>query len=770
MAQGLRSHRGGELLAETEGMESVGVEVAVEKVEDAIKHLTGTMAENAKTQGETIKDDVKEALLEAFTEMTIRTISEGGLLDGVGATGTQDIDSYMEVARSTMQGDHKSNKHFKRAMSRKIAMQRRVLGSEVNKEIDKYQDETPEREERKLAALEDMAKGGSGGSGSLTKTILGVLLGAAPGLFALYHKLTGDGTNLNQTYSLGKAALDGAKLGYKMVSKPVKGTIGFAKNIAKGAWNGVRGKGFSTGADIMDDIVIDTMGGGAKAGDTAKHWVKSSIMWIINKCKKFLPAKWLVALEQGLPKLIGPIQKKLAKVLTDPKVMKATNLTKNIPFLNIGFAIWDVISGYRNAAEYLKLEENQVTVGMKVATGLANGLLSIFAAVISTCVTTGTGGLALGASMIINIIMGMIPPGWLARFIYDTVSVGGSLDEEANKQAHKQKNKQEQLDKGKEENPVYASSKEKSEMNKDLSEARKINDKQRQDRNTGVNQNNSAFSRMKEFFGNAFSSSGSSSTSFSPQLADLSIIGGYPVQGGRVSSPYGMRTDPFTGQGTKMHDGIDFAVPVMTPVYASCDGVVELAGVSGKAGLRLVIKGDNGYYFKYFHLSEIIDKFNKVGARVRFGEHIAYSGGAADGGANAGSSTGPHLHYEIRQGQPMGPSIDPQKYHKTPVEDEPKQNVAQNEQQAKNISSINRTNINKSNMNTNGYGVGDASGISKEAEAALIALPGLLAKLIEVTSANKPKEDKGSTDKPVDFDGLLNSMRSVSSVGNPGIG
>jgi len=110
-----------------------------------------------------------------------------------------------------------------------------------------------------------------------------------------------------------------------------------------------------------------------------------------------------------------------------------------------------------------------------------------------------------------------------------------------------------------------------------------------------------------------------------------------PVDGARISSGFGMRFHPVLGY-TRMHKGIDFAVPVGTPVMAAGTGVVKIAGRSSGYGNYMRVDMGNGYGFAYGHLSRFAPGIHP-GSRVHQGEIVAYSG-------NTGLSTGPHLHYE----------------------------------------------------------------------------------------------------------------------------
>ena len=112
-----------------------------------------------------------------------------------------------------------------------------------------------------------------------------------------------------------------------------------------------------------------------------------------------------------------------------------------------------------------------------------------------------------------------------------------------------------------------------------------------------------------------------------------------PVDGARISSGFGMRFHPVLGY-SRMHKGIDFAVPIGTPVMAAGSGTVQIEGRVRGYGNFMMVNHGNGYSTAYGHLSRFAAGIHK-GSRVRQGQVIAYSG-------NTGMTTGPHLHYEIR--------------------------------------------------------------------------------------------------------------------------
>ncbi|HEY8948076.1 MAG TPA: M23 family metallopeptidase [Rhizomicrobium sp.] len=122
-----------------------------------------------------------------------------------------------------------------------------------------------------------------------------------------------------------------------------------------------------------------------------------------------------------------------------------------------------------------------------------------------------------------------------------------------------------------------------------------------------------------------------------------------PVDGARITSGFGMRFHPVLGY-SRMHKGIDFGVPVGTPVMAAGSGTVVTEGWGNGYGNFLKIDHGNGYATGYGHLSRFAPGLHK-GSHVRQGQIVAYSG-------NTGLTTGPHLHYEIFVG---GTQVNPTK-------------------------------------------------------------------------------------------------------------
>lgn len=142
-----------------------------------------------------------------------------------------------------------------------------------------------------------------------------------------------------------------------------------------------------------------------------------------------------------------------------------------------------------------------------------------------------------------------------------------------------------------------------------------------------------------------------------------------PVQGGRISSGYGMRNHPTikdkNGKPMRLlHDGVDIAVPIGTSVFAAAEGTVEFTGWNGGYGRYIRINhgkdaAGNTIQSFYGHLNTI--KTN-VNARVTKGQVIALSGNTAGTDKNGVKmTTGPHLHFGMHKNQK---SINPNEYIK----------------------------------------------------------------------------------------------------------
>ncbi|GBU29212.1 peptidase M23 [Treponema sp. R8-4-B8] len=119
----------------------------------------------------------------------------------------------------------------------------------------------------------------------------------------------------------------------------------------------------------------------------------------------------------------------------------------------------------------------------------------------------------------------------------------------------------------------------------------------------------------------------------------------FPLRQYRVTSRYGIREDPITGR-MSMHQGIDFAAPEGTEVFAAADGVVTAAGFDPVYGNYIIISHSNNWKSLYGHLQSIETVLR---TDVKSGNLIGRVG-------STGQSTGPHLHFELRQD---GKAFDP---------------------------------------------------------------------------------------------------------------
>lgn len=132
----------------------------------------------------------------------------------------------------------------------------------------------------------------------------------------------------------------------------------------------------------------------------------------------------------------------------------------------------------------------------------------------------------------------------------------------------------------------------------------------------------------------------------SPSSSAKAIPALYPVKGNfRISSNYGYRRDPFTGQ-RRFHHGIDIPLRNGTHIYATADGKVSETGYNNSLGNYIKIIHNDNYKSIYAHLSRIDAR---RGQQVQLGQRIGASG-------NTGRSTGPHLHYQVNHN---GRSVDP---------------------------------------------------------------------------------------------------------------
>jgi murein DD-endopeptidase MepM/ murein hydrolase activator NlpD len=132
----------------------------------------------------------------------------------------------------------------------------------------------------------------------------------------------------------------------------------------------------------------------------------------------------------------------------------------------------------------------------------------------------------------------------------------------------------------------------------------------------------------------------------SDQLRLASIPAGLPVDG-YFTDGFGIRRNPFGDGNREFHEGIDIAVDFGTPVSATADGLVIWAAPHSGYGNLVALYHSNGITTRYAHLSKITVE---AGQRVKRGELIGHAG-------STGRSTGPHVHYEVRENdQPVDPT------------------------------------------------------------------------------------------------------------------
>lgn len=117
-----------------------------------------------------------------------------------------------------------------------------------------------------------------------------------------------------------------------------------------------------------------------------------------------------------------------------------------------------------------------------------------------------------------------------------------------------------------------------------------------------------------------------------------SMPSGMPLAFTRLTSQFGNRVHPMSGR-YQSHAGIDLAAPKGSPVMATADGIVNAAGWAGGYGLLIQIDHGGAVETRYGHLSQLAVA---SGQSVKRGQIIGFVG-------STGRSTGPHLHYEVRQ-------------------------------------------------------------------------------------------------------------------------
>lgn len=137
----------------------------------------------------------------------------------------------------------------------------------------------------------------------------------------------------------------------------------------------------------------------------------------------------------------------------------------------------------------------------------------------------------------------------------------------------------------------------------------------------------------------------------------LQILFVFPLKQGTLSSSYGIRISPITGQ-PHFHPGIDLAAPLGSAVYAARDGKVIESGTDPILGSYLIIQHSGNYQTVYGHLNSKLVQLNQS----------VFSGMMVGTVGMTGATTGPHLHFEVRQ---KGRSLDPERLLPKRIESKP---------------------------------------------------------------------------------------------------
>lgn len=123
-----------------------------------------------------------------------------------------------------------------------------------------------------------------------------------------------------------------------------------------------------------------------------------------------------------------------------------------------------------------------------------------------------------------------------------------------------------------------------------------------------------------------------------------------PIRGARLSSAFGMRAHPIHGN-VRMHNGVDFAAEEGAAIYATQSGRISFIGRRSGFGLMIEVEHAQDIQTIYAHLSAVNETLD-IGQRIAAGEEIGSVG-------STGTSTAPHLHYELRvEGRPVPPLTD----------------------------------------------------------------------------------------------------------------
>ncbi len=125
----------------------------------------------------------------------------------------------------------------------------------------------------------------------------------------------------------------------------------------------------------------------------------------------------------------------------------------------------------------------------------------------------------------------------------------------------------------------------------------------------------------------------------SPREIERLASWNHPLPTGRVSSSYGARVHPITGE-ERFHHGLDLAAPEGTPIHPVAPGRVVFSGSRGGYGNLVEVEHPDGWTTRYAHAEELL---------VAEGDWVTPERPLATVG-QTGAATGPHLHFEARRG------------------------------------------------------------------------------------------------------------------------
>ncbi len=146
--------------------------------------------------------------------------------------------------------------------------------------------------------------------------------------------------------------------------------------------------------------------------------------------------------------------------------------------------------------------------------------------------------------------------------------------------------------------------------------------------------------------------------------SELEFNGRFPMPvKGTITSRYGYRSDPFGNPTAEFHKGLDIQPEHHSPINTIADGeVIEVNTKTNSYGNYVLIKHeiDNEVFYSFYaHLSEVTVSVNE---KVIQGQVIGLEGGEPKKDPNPGSSTGHHLHFEIRKSPGNNSTVNPEKY------------------------------------------------------------------------------------------------------------